>query len=1050
MTSDNEFPTFSKFVVEWAGYEPYVWQATLAGRLYEGWPPKYVDVEPGMGKTAIVDAWLWAFAKQRYEVLSGARRHSDRTVPMRLHFVVDRRVIVDEAHDRALRLQEAIDNADATNKPRLSAVAQALTEHRPSSSNDAVNQAPFDVIRLRGGLPDKAQHTYWPHVPTVITSTIDLFGSRLLFRGYGVSWRRRPIDAALTGCDTLIVVDEAHIARQLLETLRLLERDTGYASRGLDGPLRRYVVAMTATHTAASRDDAQSPDGGTQPDDVLSLDREAEIANNKALKTRFDNRDAVQIEVKGEVTKAQIPKRLTTEALDLRDADYESICVFVNTPQQAEDVTTYLASRVEDKVVMLHGQLDGVRRRLASKALSPLKTRASNRGDSPAFVVATQTLEVGADLDFDAIVTLGCSLDAFVQRARRCNRLGHRSNGRVVVVPESTPSRLYKDTAKNTITLLSECSTMADVLAAYKKAAKRAADEAVTMAAAKAAKRAADEAVARAITRAAKKAAKMAAKTAAKRVADEAAKRAATQVIRQPLRAPRVLDRVVFNDYVATMPQKWEPPVAAWLHDDVDSPTIFVVRRDLSGILPACWQQYAETTKVMPWEDMSMPLYAARDLLEAQGAAEDGSVAIRLRNGRISVLKRITKGCEVEFDPPIGAGDVVIVHSDGVPELLACDPGYEDTSQPLHPGCFVLRPADFDDHADFVALADPGSSKDTVEEVLRSRAQHRLAVLADIKPSDPVAETVRGSSQKLIERVVRALDGDPERLNITPIVVPGTERDGAPEISCVVIAVRAPWHGEPPRDSVPLDVHHAAVGRRAKAWAREIGLRDEDQVLLKAAGTHHDQGKRPPWFQRLLYYPNPPAPGTLLAKSRRPVHRTYREMKEFQRRALRAAGGPIGFRHEAMSVSLLDEGALGQVGPSPLLRHLIGAHHGYGRPLIPPVGHAGAPPWREEHTECGTVRIKGVPLQDLWQARDGEPSRGMLSWSYWPEQFWKLNEDVGPYKLAFLEALLRLADWDCSREDLVSDDYASVEEELLAQAEDEIVAQDAYEEEQVR
>ena len=112
--------SFERFFHAVHGCDPFPWQQEAARRLVNGETLAAVNVPTASGKTALIDAAIYAAAH------GGARR---------IAFIIDRRVVVDEAFLRAERIAEALQE---DRNPVLRTLAERL--------------GPIQVVRLRGGV----------------------------------------------------------------------------------------------------------------------------------------------------------------------------------------------------------------------------------------------------------------------------------------------------------------------------------------------------------------------------------------------------------------------------------------------------------------------------------------------------------------------------------------------------------------------------------------------------------------------------------------------------------------------------------------------------------------------------------------------------------------------------------------------------------------------------------------------------------------------------------------------------------------------------------
>src|SRR6266498_2498094 len=169
-TTTNE--RFDDSFAALTGNPPFPWQRALFQRLMAGAPPARCDIPTGLGKTSVIAVWLLA-------------RAAGASVPRRLVYVVNRRTVVDQTTVEVERLRE-----------RLLHVGIA---------------EPLAISTLRGRMADNRAWSEDPSRAGVICGTVDMIGSRLLFSGYRIGFKTRPLHAGFLGQDALLVHDEAHL-----------------------------------------------------------------------------------------------------------------------------------------------------------------------------------------------------------------------------------------------------------------------------------------------------------------------------------------------------------------------------------------------------------------------------------------------------------------------------------------------------------------------------------------------------------------------------------------------------------------------------------------------------------------------------------------------------------------------------------------------------------------------------------------------------------------------------------------------------------------------
>jgi len=924
-------PDFEPFYAAINGRAPFPWQTRLARKVAESgrWPDE-IGVPTGLGKTACLDIAVWWLA------LNAHRPPTERPAPTRIWWVVNRRLLVDSTHDHAGKLADMLKNTDEN--PDLDAVAIRLR----SLSAD-LDAPPLEVIRLRGGVASRTPAD--PSRPAIILCTLPMYGSRLLFRGYGS--RLRAVDAAMACTDSLVLLDEAHLAPHLNRLLPALAACAPTQRPPLpEHRMRPLLVALTAT--------------GDAPGDsrVDRFDLDAQDLAHPVVQQRLDAAKPLELREPGAGDAAT---HLYNAALDLIQTAEQpaSVLVFANTPNTARNVFNKLDNKLNKNrkaadIWLLTGR---VREREAQKIrdalMDPVNGMAaapgadSNGANRPRHlvVVATQTLEVGADLDAEYLVTEQCGVRALTQRLGRLNRLGRYPRARALYL--HLPSK-GKD--KDSWPVYdSEPRTVLDRL----RDACAGDEQAVV----------------------------------------QLPPRCVSTVLGPPCedsgRAPEVMPEILREWTKTTTPPRGEAPVEPYF-SGITAPE-YAVSVIWRAYVPEPAEPEAEDSPAERlWPRATDKEAIQIPIKEAEKVLENDRDLYRLGGDGVTLER-------VSASEPLSPGDCIVLPSDrGLMDRYGWNPDATDPVVPVVDVALMDRglPLDAGAIKRLCGVTDLGQ--------LIATAQGKSEDGADIDPAD----IDRDEQAKAVEEILVALwdapqppDGDADKwadfvnaLDPTEVITPRNE----------IARLRTRKTGdEPPLDDfderstgtggrVTLDQHCQDVAAHACAIAHRIGLPDDLCDVVNCAASLHDIGKSDQRFQRWL---DPAGTATdLIAKSNTPRHLWPTTRGK--------SGWPRGGRHEVLSARL----AHAWLETSPqfptnriyrdLLLHLIISHHSKGRPLVPPL--------RDDTDMQVTATVRDM--------RVTAPAKlCIVDWSQ-PGRFRRLNDHFGPWGLALLEAVVICAD----------------------------------------
>ena len=392
---------------------PFDWQAQLFESVQSGRPEENIGMPTASGKTyGILRCWLAGLA------------NAPEKTPRRLVYVVNRRAVIDQVYEDALQLADLLKGSE---------LGELFHKHVPGSRKGE----PLSVYAFRGQRALDDSWLIWPAQPSILVGTVDMIGSRLLFRSYvgAGNWKRAQA-AGLSAQDSWLVLDEPHLAEPFHNLCRKIA--THQSGKKTFRPFWFSAIGATTrgNHpTSASFDYAEdkrlsarmtcSKEVSVQCTPIEPADF---VKNTREIITKTLGESPTPISI-GVIVSTVSLARQFFEMLKTKSETHDSPALF--------SVTGAMRGYDRDRVL--------AQREFRESFVSGQRKRELN-----AILVGTHCLEAGFDGDFDILISDISSMPSTLQRLGRLNRRGEAASSKGYFFLVTGPDKsLHSETARN-------------------------------------------------------------------------------------------------------------------------------------------------------------------------------------------------------------------------------------------------------------------------------------------------------------------------------------------------------------------------------------------------------------------------------------------------------------------------------------------------------------------------------------------------------------------------------------------------------------------------